>query len=265
MISIGNTSALLTFRQSATIMSEIPLHELLFFLLITLIAEVLGTLGGFGSSLFFVTLSQFFFDMQTVLALTGLLHVFSNSAKIVLFRKTLDWKLVLLLGVPSIAFAISGAYLAAEVDLTNAKLFLGLFLIAFSIFFFIKPDFKLTANTSNALAGGTVAGFLAGFIGTGGAIRGLVLTSFQLEKSLLVGTSAAIDFGVDLTRTMVYLNNDFLKSEQYVYIPLLILASFMGSYIGKVWVERISQETFKKVLLGLVALMGVLLVAGFAM
>jgi uncharacterized membrane protein YfcA len=73
-----------------------------------LLSEILGTLGGFGSSLFFVSLSQFFFDFQTVLALTGLLHVFSNVAKIILFRKTIDWKLVLWLGVASTLFAIGG-------------------------------------------------------------------------------------------------------------------------------------------------------------
>jgi uncharacterized protein len=244
-------------------MNETHPHDLFFFLLIAIVAEVLGTLGGFGSSLFFVSLAQLLFDMQTVLALTGLLHIFSNTTKIILFRRTLDWRLVMLLGIPSIVFAIAGAFLATEVDLGYAKLILGLFLILFSAWFFFRPNFKLTPNVSNSLVGGTVAGFLAGFIGTGGAIRGLVLASFQLEKSLLIGTSAAIDFGVDLTRTVVYLDHDFLKREQFVYIPLLISASFAGSYLGKRWVEKISQDAFKKVLLGLVALMGLLLVVGY--
>jgi uncharacterized protein len=236
--------------------------DLFIFLLIALLAEILGTLGGFGSSLFFVSIAQFFFDMQTVLALTGLLHIFSNSSKIALFRKSIDWRLALSLGVPSVLLAIAGAYLTTMVNLEYSRLILGGFLIAFSIWFFLKPDFQLVPNLRNTLVGGGAAGFLAGFIGTGGAIRGLVLTSFHLEKSLFIGTSAAIDFGVDLTRTVVYLNHDFLSPGKIIYIPVLIVASFGGSYIGKIVVERISQETFKKILLGLVALMGIILIWG---
>src|SRR5688572_32684872 len=94
--------------------------EFYLFLILALLAEILGTIGGFGSSLFFVSLSQFFFDFQTVLALTGLLHVFSNIAKVVLFRKTINWKLVLWLGVSSTLLAIGGSYLTTLLDLQYA-------------------------------------------------------------------------------------------------------------------------------------------------
>ena len=90
-------------------MTESNYSELFLFFILTLLAEILGTIGGFGSSLFFVSLSQFFFNFKTILALTGMLHVFSNIAKVVLFRKTIDWKLVLWLGVSSTLLAIGPA------------------------------------------------------------------------------------------------------------------------------------------------------------
>ena len=236
--------------------------NLVLFFLFTLIAEVLGTLGGFGSSLFFVSLSQFFFDFQTVLALTGLLHVFGNTAKIFLFRKSIDWKLVLWLGISSIVLTIAGAFLTTVVSFAYAKLLLGCFLIAFSIFFYLRPAFTLAPSLRNSIIGGSVAGFLAGFIGTGGAIRGLVLTSFNLEKNLFVGTSAAIDFGVDISRTIIYLDNQYLDRAMWMYIPLLLIASLAGSYLGKMVLGRMSQDAFRKFLLALVFVMGVLLVIG---
>src|SRR6187549_2914965 len=117
--------------------------EIFLFFFLTLLAEILGTIGGFGSSLFFVPLGQFFFDFQTVLALTGLLHVFSNTSKIVLFRKTIDWKIVLWLGITSILFAIGGAMLTNVIDFQYTSLILGLFLICFSIFFFLNSTFSI--------------------------------------------------------------------------------------------------------------------------
>jgi len=234
--------------------------EFFLFFFLTLIAEILGTIGGFGSSLFFVPLGQFFFDFQTVLALTGLLHVFSNTSKIVLFRKTIDWKIVLWLGVTSILFAIGGALLTNVVDFQYTSLILGLFLICFSLFFFLKPEFSIQASLKNSVVSGGVAGFLAGFIGTGGAIRGLALASFNLEKSFFVGTSAMIDFGVDFSRTIVYLNQGYFQWNMFWYIPLLLVAAVGGSYLGKLVLKKINQETFRKATLGLILLTGISLI-----
>jgi uncharacterized membrane protein YfcA len=243
-------------------MSATGYGSFILFFLITLLAEILGTIGGFGSSLFFVSLAQFFYDFQTVLALTGLLHIFSNTAKLVLFRKTIDWRLVLWLGVSSIALAIVGAYVGRVMSFSYARMILGVFLIVFSTFFFWKPTFKIPATIANSILGGSVAGLLAGFIGTGGAIRGLVLASFTLEKNLFVGTSAAIDFGVDLSRTLIYLDGDYLNRNMWIYIPVLMAASIIGSYLGKLILGKISQERFRVIVLGLILLMGVSLVVG---
>lgn len=231
-------------------------YEVLLFFALTLIAEILGTLGGFGSSLFFVPLSQFFFDFQTVLALTGILHVFSNSSKIWLFRKSIDWKVTLWLGGSSMLLAIAGAIATRFVSFQYASLTLGVFLMTFSAFLFVKPLFSISPSVKNSILSGSAAGFLAGFIGTGGAIRGLALASFNLEKNFFVGTSAIIDFGVDLSRTIIYLEGDYLQKSEYLYIPLLLIAATLGSYLGKVILNRIDQDKFRRITLALIFLTG---------
>ena len=57
------------------------------FIILSLIAEVLGTIGGFGSSVFFVPIANFFFDFQSVLGITALYHLSSNVSKIAFFKK----------------------------------------------------------------------------------------------------------------------------------------------------------------------------------
>jgi|JI10StandDraft_1071094.scaffolds.fasta_scaffold00065_5 uncharacterized membrane protein YfcA len=233
--------------------------NLFLFLVILLLSEILGTVGGFGSSVLFVPLAQFFFDFQTVLALTGLLHVFSNTAKLILFYKTINWKLVLWLGVGSIVFVVIGAWLTQLVAFTYAKTLLGIFLVGFSIFFLRNPEASLKPTHANLVWTGSLAGFMAGFIGTGGAIRGLALTAYQLEKNLFVGTSAAIDFGVDVARSVLYLNFGFLQKEFLWYVPLLVLAAFGGSYAGKIILSKLNQATFQKLVLYLILAIGLLM------
>ena len=86
------------------------------FFLIALFSEIVGTVAGFGSSVFFVPLAGLFFDFHTVLALTSILHVFSNAAKLVLFGRHVRWRLLLLLRIPSIACVILGAILSSSAD-----------------------------------------------------------------------------------------------------------------------------------------------------
>ncbi|MES2621526.1 MAG: sulfite exporter TauE/SafE family protein [Bacteroidota bacterium] len=229
------------------------------FALLALIAEIIGTVGGFGSSLFFVPVAQLFFDFKTVLGITAVFHVFSNASKLILFRKSIDWKLSLLFGIPSVIFVILGAWLTSKISLRFDQLFLAVFLILFSALLLLKPDFKLKANKKTSIAGGSIAGFLAGFIGTGGAVRGLSLAAYNLEKNLFVGTSAAIDMGVDLSRSVIYISNDFLSSKDYYLLPVLLLVSVIGSYVGKLLLAKINQQYFRTVVLGLILGVGIVM------
>jgi len=74
------------------------------FLLLALVAEIIGTIGGFGSSVFFVPLGNFYFDFHSVLGLTAIFHLSSNLSKIFLFKKGLDKRLLIYIGIPSILF-----------------------------------------------------------------------------------------------------------------------------------------------------------------
>ena len=143
--------------------------SVLFFFVIALLSEVIGTVAGFGSSVFFVPLAGLFLDFHSVLMLTSILHVFSNAAKLILFGRHVRLRLLLLFGVPSVCLVILGAYLSARLQFKITELLLGLFLISFSLFLFLRPLTRLSPRPWNAISAGGLAGFLAGLIGTGGA------------------------------------------------------------------------------------------------
>lgn len=134
--------------------------------------------------------------------------------------------------------------------------------MVFGTFVMMFPVFRLSRDRVSSLAGGSVAGFLAGLIGTGGAIRGISLAAFDLEKSTFIATSAGIDFFVDISRTVVYWENVYYRSEFLWYILLLLLIAFAGSYAGKRLPGRISQDTFRKIVLSLLILIGITMIVG---
>lgn len=226
------------------------------FLLLALIAEILGTIGGFGSSVFFVPLANFYFDFETVLGLTAVFHVFSNLSKIAQFRKGLDKKLILYLGIPSVIFVIIGGLLAKYVTTTYLEIALGVFLVSLSGLFLIKKDFKIKEGKSQAATGGVLSGLFAGLLGTGGAVRGLTMAAFNLEKNAFIATSAVIDFGVDFSRTVIYYFNGFIKAEVLIYIPFLVAVGWSGTWLGKKLLIHISQHNFRKFSLLLILFIG---------
>lgn len=229
---------------------------LLIFILAALISEIIGTIGGFGSSIFFIPIAGFFYDFETVLAITAILHIFSNSSKLYLFRKEINYKLLWWLGLPSVIMVIIGAELTSHITFRYTSLILGIFIMCFSLLFLFKPDLKLSQNKGVTISAGGIAGFLAGLVGTGGAIRGLSLAAFDLTKECFVATSAAIDFGVDMSRGLIYLKNDFLEKDYLYLVPILFAIALVGSYLGKQILLKIKKEQFRTIVLVFLFLIG---------
>lgn len=214
------------------------------FYFLALLAEILGTITGFGSSILFVPLAAVFFDFKFVLGITAVFHVFSNLSKILLFRKGLDKSIVLKLGIPAMVSVVAGALLTKFIEQDRIELIMNvilLFLVTFLLF--KRGDIK--PRDANLVAGGVMSGFIAGLIGTGGAIRGFVLAAFNLEKNIFIATSAVIDLGVDTSRAAIYIWQGYFLKEFIGMLPYLLVISLVGSWLGKLLLSRISQQVFR--------------------
>ncbi|MEI2695436.1 MAG: sulfite exporter TauE/SafE family protein [Saprospiraceae bacterium] len=226
------------------------------FLFLAILAEILGTVGGFGSSIYFVPLAEYFLDFQTVLGITALFHVSSNLTKIGLFRKGIDPRILIYLGIPAVLFVILGAALSRYVKKETFELSISILLVILGLALLLFRNLKLNINPVNSITGGALSGFVAGLMGTGGAIRGLVLSAFQLEKEVYIASSAIIDLGVDVSRSVVYVMNGYVHNDILYLVPLLILVSLIGTYLGKLILNRIPSERFQKMTLVLILLIG---------
>jgi len=231
------------------------------FLLLSIVAEVLGTIGGFGSSVFFVPIANFYFDFESVLGLTAIYHLSSNLSKIVLFKKGLNKKLLINIGVPSVIFVVIGGLLTKAIASAYLELFLGAFLVILALLFLIKKGLIINPVRRNAIIGGSLSGFSAGLLGTGGAVRGLTMAAFDLEKSVFVATSAFIDFLIDFSRAFVYFFNGYIHKHDLIYVPFLVVIGIVGTSIGKKVLAYIPQDRFKQISLSLILIIGVITLA----
>lgn len=231
-------------------------HEV-YFLILAFFSELIGTLSGVSSSTLFVPLGQLFESIQVTLALTATLHIIGNSIRTVIYRKNINWSLTLKFGIPSILFAGLGAQYSDYFSKQVYSIGLGLFLIVISTYFlFFKAKLSLKGKWLPYIGGG-LSGLLTGMIGSGGAVRSLALTAFNLNPMAFIATSTLIDFGGDIFRLIIYFKKGYLNQEHYFYIPLLMVVAFGANILAKRWVQHIPKENFKKIVLVFVFIMGV--------
>ncbi len=228
------------------------------FILLALLAEILGTVGGFGSSLFFVPIASYFLDFHSVLGITALFHVSSNLTKIAFFRKGFDKRLIFTIGIPAVLFVIAGAFLGKFIETKILEISLAIFLIVVSLVLLIFKKLTVKPTLSNSIIGGTISGLVAGLLGTGGAIRGITLSAFNLRMEVFIATHAIIDLGIDSSRSVVYWFNGYIHKDDFYLIPILFLVSIMGTFIGKKILTRISEKQFKSIVLILILFTGII-------
>jgi len=229
--------------------------DFLIFLAVAFGAEVVATVAGFGSSTILIPIATFFFDIKTAIALVGLFHFFGVVADGVIWRKYIHWRIGFLFSVLGILFSFLGArlvfYLPADVVLR----ILGIFLVSYSLSSLTGRELRLPKNDLAVVGAGGLVGFLAGLVGTAGALRTAFLSVFKLPKNEFLGTSFAIAFLVDLTRVSTYLGSGILKPNLGTWTAVLGVA-VLGSLVGRQFVFRIREKVFYRIVYAALFLAG---------
>lgn len=239
------------------------MEQNIYFIILALMAEILGTVGGFGSSMFFVPIASYFLDFHSVLGITALFHVSSNVTKIFFFRKGYSTKLIINIGIPAVLFVILGSYISRFIKTDILEILLGCFLVCVSLVLLLFKKIIIKPTTFNSVSGGIISGFIAGILGTGGAIRGITLSAFSLPHDVFIATSAIIDLGIDSSRSVVYYLNGYITKDILYLVPILLVVSITGTWIGKKILGRMSEDQFKSTVLLLILITGIITLLKF--
>jgi uncharacterized membrane protein YfcA len=235
--------------------------DILLLLAFVIVASCAGTMTGFGTSTIMVPVLLIFYPVPQTLLFVGIIHWFGDVWKLLLFRKGFQWKLILGFGIPGIAATVLGASLVFSIRPIILSRILGIFLVCYVVYLFLKSSFRIKRSLFASACGGALSGFLAGIFGIGGAVRGLFLTAFDLPKEVYVSTAGAIALVIDTTRLTTYFLEGARLEQLFSWALLLLIpASFLGAKIAQHIVEKIPQEHFRKVVAVFLFLVGTKLI-----
>ncbi|MBW2631464.1 MAG: sulfite exporter TauE/SafE family protein [Deltaproteobacteria bacterium] len=233
--------------------------DLVFVLIIAFAAAMISTITGFGSATILTPFVAMIIDIKAAIVLVAFFHFANNLSKFTLMRKSINFRLVIVYGVPSVISALVGAWIFGSVDVGLIAILFSIFLVTFSIYSLLRPNIQIPEKDSILAIGGLVSGLTSGLIGVGGAIRSMFLISTFLKKEAYVATAAAIAIMVDMSRISMYLYRGAFHVSHAMWVIPLIITAFLGVFTGRRLLHRLNEETVRKAVLIALLIVGVLM------
>ncbi len=220
-------------------------------------AAVLTLMTGFGVGTVLTPIFTFFFEVQIAILMVAVIHFSNNLFKLYLFRKHIDKEIIMKFGVLSII----GAFLQVYMQSHALRIFLGIALIILAGRELIttKKEFKIPKSID--AIGGFASGLLGGLVGNQGAVRSAYLLNYNISKDAFIASGTLIACFVDATRIPLYLYNYGDKlSSHWLFICGVVATAYIGTLIGKRVVAYLPLKAFKKIVAGVIILMGIALI-----
>lgn len=241
--------------------------ELVLITLIAFIASFMTFMSGFGLGTLLLPAFALYFPIHIAIAMTAIVHLMNNIFKSFLMKKHVDWKVVLIFGIPSMIFAALGAtvlnllidfdksysYSLLGYDLTTTPINITIagLMIIFALFDLVPKLRQITLSKKALPIGGVLSGFFGGLSGHQGALRSTFLVKAEMPKEVYIATGIIIALMVDVSRLFIYGFGRIATGigESWELLVVAILAAFAGAVIGKYYLKKITID-FIRILIG---------------
>ena len=232
---------------------------------IVFVAFVVRGMSGFGAGMIGVPLLAFLMPVHTAVSMFGLMVLF-----LFVFLSIRDWGAVVKdelkrLIVPTLLGVAAGTMLFANLDNRLLLQMLGGFLIAYALYAFAVHYFGLPEFTCSPRWAYPV-GFVGAFIDTlfgggGGTLVVIYLHMRRIGRTPFRATVAALWLAEMIARILGYGAAGYYSKETLLLCALLVPMMGAGTWVGERLGNRISQESFSKLMALLLMVAGVSLLA----
>ena len=224
------------------------MEDYLFFV-VAFLASVVSGVVGFGTGLILISVGSFFYDIKETIVLANIFFIGVTLSRAYLFRADIDWrmtKLMLVLGLPMV---VLGASLLVPSENRIISLILGSVILVYiaNVVFGIFDSYK--ATTPAIVLGGGVWGLLGGFVGDGNVVKAAIFDHIGMTKETFVATMAFTSLLANIAKYAVYGRLAIESQRNPVIIIGLFILAFIGSFVGKQLLSRVSPIRFRAAML----------------
>jgi uncharacterized membrane protein YfcA len=231
-----------------------------FVLFVGLAAGVVGGIVGTGSSIMLLPVLVWTFGPKEAVPIMAVAAVMANVARVVAWRRHVDWRAFFAYGAPAAPAAVLGAQTLLRLPPALINLGLGLFFLGMIPVRRRLRSRGLRLNLWQLALAGAGIGFLTGLVLSTGPLSIAAFAAYGLLKGALLSTEATTSLLVYVSKVATFRSLGALPLS--ILIEGLIVGStlMMGAFVGKAIVLRMNTSTFEHLLDAMMLCSGVSLI-----
>jgi len=225
--------------------------------LIILIASFIQGAVGFGFVLVSAPILSFFIPLKTLVPILIIFGLFINSMIVVSARKHIAIReigILILMGIVGIPL---GVYGLNTISPYNLKLIIGIIIIITAIAMLVGFKFQMKNKFFSYTIAGLLSGVLNGAISMSGPPIALFLTNEGYERDKFRANINTFFLITNVVTIIAFSLNGIMNYEVIHYAIINILFLMIGTFIGIKFSPKINEATFKKVILVLLIVTGI--------
>ena len=244
-------------------MASDPLIFQLILLFGAFLAGVVQGATGFGSGIVLNAFWLHILEPSAAISLNIISCLFVSALPIYKLRKTLDFsklKSFVIFGVIGIP---TGLVLLTLTEPTIFKTTVGFILVLFSIWKFSSNKLFVNFKSSPSLDKfiGFISGIMGGFAALGGILPTIWVNLQRLPKNTQRGTYEPFIFITSIVAVVSFYFAGFLTLDIFYYFLKVFPALILGTWIGIIIYPKINEELFRRMILFLIFVAGLILLA----
>ncbi|MCP9200633.1 sulfite exporter TauE/SafE family protein [Gramella sp. GC03-9] len=245
----------------AEIFQDINILYLFILFAAGIIAFIISTISGGGGALILVPFLNFLISTTKTAPVLNLGTFIGRPARLIIFWKHINWK-VFWYYVPA---AMLGAWIAGwffvKVNAGWLQILVGLFLVSTVFQYrFGKKERSFPVRLWYFIPLGFIVSLLGTIIGALGPILNPFYLNLGLDKEELIATKTVNSFFLGISQIGSYAFFGLLYAELWIYGIALGLGAVVGNIIGKKFLSKMKSSTFRKLLIILMVISGILLI-----
>lgn len=210
---------------------------------VAFLAAVVAGVTGFGGAAMLLPALVLAYGTRDAIPILTVVQLVGNGSRVWFNRKSIDLAVVKWFALGGVPAAVVGAMIFAKAPLMVLTRVLGVFLILLVVWRHIgRTPLRMTLRGFAVLGAG--ASFLSALVGSVGPLMAPFFLAYGLTKTAYIGTEALTTVIMHVTKLVVYGQNSLLSvqamSVGLALSPLMVL----GSYLGKIIVERLPERLF---------------------
>jgi uncharacterized membrane protein YfcA len=223
---------------------------------LVLIGGIVFGLAGFGFALFSAPPLLFLYAPVTIVVMVNVLSSISGIVVVRAERRDVDFQIIRVLIPPATVGLIAGVFVLRYVDGSYIKVAAGIVVFAFALL--IATGFRVPGARHRRAP--VAAVFCRGLLGTTSGLNGppvaLLFTARGLPPTVFRVTITTYFMAVDILVIVLLAATGQLRRDDLVLALAMIPASLVGRWIGRRLAGRLTPETFRRIVIGLLLVTG---------